>query len=67
MVLMLISGCRNKNVIEADKYAAYACNNSQWFITFFAGLSIAMIFYKNLKGKTETKKLKQKRKQAKIN
>ena len=66
MVLLMISGCRNESLISSDPYAQYACNHQSWFITFFAGLAIALVFAKNFKRKTESKKLAQKRKRAKM-
>ena len=53
MVLLLISGCRNPDLREMDRYVDYACSNSKTFITFFAGVSIAMIFYIRMRRRSE--------------
>lgn len=64
MVLMMLSGCRNESFRNADQYISYACDNSKYFLSGFAGLAILMVFYKNLKKKTENKKLRNKRRRA---
>jgi hypothetical protein len=66
MVLLMISGCRNADILAMDKYVNYACSNNKLVISMFTGLGIFMIFYKNIRRKSEAKKLKDKRKRAKM-
>ena len=66
MMLFIISGCRNPKLSEMDKYVAMTCRNSKAVLTFLTGLTIVMIFTKNMRRKAENKKLKKKRKEANI-